>query len=303
MRLAGLIRLLVCTVAAGVAGVSPTRSAVLHSTEPVALWSDGSLDRDTPMVDRRGMGDGFRFRGPKFQTLQLADFVQDEDLLRRLDDTWEDYYTSNPKGTYAWAGVDTDSLMSGEANWVSTSSGRGDHVMPRNAAEELAGLIVETVLPLLPLIPDWPARVDGTRLSESSRWRDASGGISVAGVEYWSNTFPTGRDLGIHQDKDEAIYWATKQSSTDVGVNIHPILGTIFYPPSESWFEGGTLYIHEIDQVGQINHVLATVAPAPNTLVVFRGDLPHGVTQVRNGTRRSIAVNVWGRTPNKFRDS
>jgi hypothetical protein len=42
------------------------------------------------------------------------------------------------------------------------------------------------------------------------------------------------------------------------------------------------------------------ISPGPNQLSAFRGTLEHGVQKVKSGTRHSIALNLWSRTPSAY---
>ena len=104
----------------------------------------------------------------------------------------------------------------------------------------------------------------------------------LAGVEYWSNTLAEGENMPIHQDKDEKLFWTKKQLA-------HPAISTVYYPGVTD-FAGGELTVNREN----------ILRPRANQLVAFRGSLPHGVNKVASGERRSIALNLWSRTPTTY---
>jgi hypothetical protein len=124
---------------------------------------------------------------------------------------------------------------------------------PRNPIEELAEIVIETVRP-----------------------------PRLAGAEYWTNSLPTGEHMHLHQDKDERLYWRSKELR-------HPLIGTVYYP-ADLPFTGGELVVDKV-------HL---VSPAPNSLIAFHGDAFHGVQKVKSGVRRSIAINLWAVTPEAY---
>ncbi|HMB77077.1 MAG TPA: 2OG-Fe(II) oxygenase [Kiloniellaceae bacterium] len=101
----------------------------------------------------------------------------------------------------------------------------------------------------------------------------------LVGVEYWTNSLGSGEIMYPHKDKDEKLYLSRKEFR-------HPAVSTVFYP-GHLPFAGGQLVIDR-------RHMLS---PAPNQLAAFRGDLEHGVQKVTDGTRHSIALNLWDVTP------
>lgn len=104
----------------------------------------------------------------------------------------------------------------------------------------------------------------------------------LAGVEYWSNSLAEGEGMPIHQDKDEKLYWTKRQLA-------HPDISTVYYP-GHSAFAGGELIVNREN----------IIRPRPNQLAAFRGTLPHAVNKVASGTRHSIALNLWSRTPTTY---
>lgn len=124
---------------------------------------------------------------------------------------------------------------------------------PGNPIEALAELVVATVCP-----------------------------PGLAGVEYWTNSLGVGEIMHPHVDKDEKLYWTSKEFR-------HPDISTVYYP-GQLPFTGGELVIDR-------RHL---VSPGPNQLAAFRGTLEHGVQKVKSGTRHSIALNLWSRTPSAY---
>jgi hypothetical protein len=102
---------------------------------------------------------------------------------------------------------------------------------------------------------------------------------ALAGAEYWTNSLPVGQGMHLHQDKDERLYWRTKELR-------HPLFGTVYYPAGLP-FTGGELVVDK-------KHL---VSPEPDCLIAFHGDAFHGVQKVKSGIRCSIAVNLWATTP------
>jgi len=101
----------------------------------------------------------------------------------------------------------------------------------------------------------------------------------LAGVEYWTNSLDTGEHMHLHHDKDERLFWQTRELR-------HPLIGTVYYPDRIA-FTGGELVIDG-------KHLVST---GPNQLAAFRGNLTHGVQKVKSGIRQSIALNLWAETP------
>ena len=119
-------------------------------------------------------------------------------------------------------------------------------------------------------------------------WRNNSPDKSydISGFEYWTGVYgpdKTNKNLDNHFDKDELHFKNT-------GKIIRPIVGTVFYPKNIP-FEGGYL---EIENGGRTEHIQAKY----NRLVIFdAGNDLHRVTEVTNGTRYAIAINLWESPP------
>lgn len=112
---------------------------------------------------------------------------------------------------------------------------------------------------------------------------------SVSGFEYWTGvqSAPKVQDgfkdnLILHYDKDEALFEKT-------GEIVRPLIGCVYYPPGSD-FDGGDLEIYTVE--GESPEVLKTL---PNRLIIFdAGYVLHRVNTVTRGTRRAIAINLWG---------
>ena len=75
------------------------------------------------------------------------------------------------------------------------------------------------------------------------------------------------------------------------GELILPLIGTVYYPMSTE-FEGGYL------EIERANGEVERIEPKFNRLVVFdAGGAKHRVTQVSNGVRYAIAINLWKQVP------
>lgn len=113
----------------------------------------------------------------------------------------------------------------------------------------------------------------------------------VHGFEYWTG-IQSAEDpnyynhLELHYD-DDVNY--RKQT----GERMFPIMGCVYYPPGLT-FTGGDLHVYT---EGEENspEIIKTL---PNRLVIFNpGHVVHGVSEVTSGTRKAIAINMWGDEP------
>ena len=116
-------------------------------------------------------------------------------------------------------------------------------------------------------------------------------GISnLVGFEYWTGIYgpdQANKDLGPHYDKDE-LHWA-RTGGQEGGEIIRPVIGTVYYPVEHS-FDGGFLEIHTSGRDKEPERIAAKY----NRLVILdAGEHLHRVTDVTNGTRFAIAVNLW----------
>ncbi len=68
------------------------------------------------------------------------------------------------------------------------------------------------------------------------------------------------------------------------------LIMTLFLSAPET-YDGGELVINNQN----------LIKPLPNQLIAFRGTLPHGVQRIKSGSRRSIALNLWDRTPGAYK--
>ena len=79
----------------------------------------------------------------------------------------------------------------------------------------------------------------------------------------------------------------------DGGEVIKPVIGTVYYPV-EHEFDGGFLEIHTSGRDKEPERIAAKY----NRLVILdAGEHLHRVTEVTNGTRFAIAVNLWQTEP------
>jgi hypothetical protein len=116
--------------------------------------------------------------------------------------------------------------------------------------------------------------------------------FSVAGFEYWTGITTSDHDspflnnLDPHFDKDEDLFQQTGEIQS-------PLIGTVYYPPQDE-FIGGMLEIFSEGLDKDPERIYAK----PNRLVIFdAGKDPHSVSKVVHGTRKAIAINLWGFVP------
>lgn len=112
-------------------------------------------------------------------------------------------------------------------------------------------------------------------LKETSKYFDISTSV---GYEMHKNVI----SLGMHYDKDEKLFKSTGQLS-------FPLCGIVFYPKIE-YMTGGEFILDKS----------AAIVPKTNRLVLFKGDLYHGVIP-HTGTRVSIGINPWSEKPLSYR--
>lgn len=116
----------------------------------------------------------------------------------------------------------------------------------------------------------------------------------LMGFEYWTGVYGDGHPntgLGNHFDKDEEHWLAT--GGQNGGEVITPVIGTVFYPKQHS-FDGGHLEVFTDGEDKDPERIAAKY----NRLVIFdAGKHLHRVTQVSNGVRYAIAVNLWQSEP------
>ena len=116
----------------------------------------------------------------------------------------------------------------------------------------------------------------------------------LVGFEYWTGVYGDGHPntaLGSHLDKDEEHWLATGGND---GGEVHiPVMGTIFYPKQHD-FDGGFLEIHSKHYDKEPERIAAKY----NRLVLFEaGEHLHRVSEVTNGVRYAIAINLWQTEP------
>ena len=113
----------------------------------------------------------------------------------------------------------------------------------------------------------------------------------VMGFEHWSGVLSKditignerGYALNHHYDKDEG------------GGSVKPIIGTVYYPPmEEGQCKGGYLKVYA-DNNRDAPYEL--IAPVPNRLVIFDATQLHAVTEIPEGNRYAIAINLWNEKP------
>tara|TARA_R110001592_G_scaffold70309_1_gene215531 strand:+ start:981 stop:1529 length:549 start_codon:yes stop_codon:yes gene_type:complete len=118
------------------------------------------------------------------------------------------------------------------------------------------------------------------------RYNSPDKAYDISGFEYWTGVYGldgSNKNLGNHFDKDELHFKNT-------GEIVKPIVGTIFYP-KYTQFDGGYLEIESENKIDRIQ-------PKSNRLVIFdAGNDLHRVTEVTNGTRYAIAINLWKSIP------
>lgn len=116
--------------------------------------------------------------------------------------------------------------------------------------------------------------------------------FNVAGFEYWTGITTADTDspflnnLDPHFDKDEDLFQKTGEIQS-------PLIGTVYYPP-QSEFVGGMLEIFSAGLDKDPERIYAK----PNRLVIFDAGVdPHAVSKVVQGTRKALAINLWGFVP------
>jgi hypothetical protein len=109
----------------------------------------------------------------------------------------------------------------------------------------------------------------------------------AAGFEYWptvttehSVSEDPDYSLDIHSDFDILRYETTEEVR-------YPLFGAVIYFGNED-VVGGDLRAWEDNE-----ELCKVVEPKGNRIVVFQSDKPHGITSVKSGTRKSIAINFW----------
>jgi len=123
-------------------------------------------------------------------------------------------------------------------------------------------------------------------------------GLDLDGFEHWVgilDKFTTignepGYALNHHFDKDEGL-------SKETGEIVRPVMGTVYYPPmKEGECKGGYLKIYDTHEM-DLTAPYELIAPKANRLVIFDAGQLHAVTEVTEGTRHSIAINLWKPKP------
>lgn len=110
----------------------------------------------------------------------------------------------------------------------------------------------------------------GVLVQTAAKFFDLS---SMVGCEYWAHY---GTRPNWHVDKDESLKGATGEISC-------PLCSIVYYA--------------DIDVVGGAFLTETTsIKPVTNRMIIFSPGVLHGVEEY-TGTRMSIAVNPWARTP------
>lgn len=114
-------------------------------------------------------------------------------------------------------------------------------------------------------------------------WKEYPNVEQAQGFEYWGNTLDgsTNKELGIHKDKDEAIFERT-------GAIVTPDFGAVYYPSPQS-YDGGYLEIYNDDDFEKTERL----APCQDRLIMFNPSHYHRVTPVYGGVRKTFVVNLW----------
>ncbi|MBD36291.1 MAG: hypothetical protein CL512_05935 [Actinobacteria bacterium] len=111
--------------------------------------------------------------------------------------------------------------------------------------------------------------------------------IDHSGLEWWcydSSVANGGVQIPRHTDYDGGLEMLT-------GEKIHPDLTFIYYHEIKN-MNGGELIIYTKDETRSFR-------PQQNSLVIFKGDLPHEVASFR-GLRRSFVLLPWKNRPREF---
>ena len=122
-------------------------------------------------------------------------------------------------------------------------------------------------------------------------WKKLSVENKIAGFEYWSNSQSSNQSLDWHFDKDEKLNTTKKKI-------ISPSLGHIFYSKIEN-LDGGFLEIASDGKIDNPFH-FERIKPIENRLIIFNPSVPHRVTKINKGYRRSFLANAWVKKPLTF---
>ncbi len=116
--------------------------------------------------------------------------------------------------------------------------------------------------------------------------------LDLNGFEYWTGVYGPTEEFGelpSHFDKDE-LHWE-RTGGENNGEVITPLIGTVFYPKPVP-FKGGYLEIEHPDGVFE------RIQAKYNRLIIFdAGGCLHRVTNVEEGIRHAIAINLWDHVP------
>jgi hypothetical protein len=102
--------------------------------------------------------------------------------------------------------------------------------------------------------------------------------------------------LAPHQDKDE-LYWENHPQGKNKGDHMNsirtPMLGTVYYAKAPK--SGGYLKVwdeydfHKVDE----HTPYELIKPKSNRLIIFNAGKVHAVEEVKEGTRKAVAINIW----------
>ena len=118
-------------------------------------------------------------------------------------------------------------------------------------------------------------------------------GIDLQGFEHWCGILNKDNKIG-----NEDGYALNHHFDKDEGVGIgKPKLGTVYYPPmDEPQCKGGYLKIYD-SYTGDRDAPYELIAPVPNRLVIFDAAKMHAVTEITEGNRYAVAINLWDNKP------
>jgi len=112
-------------------------------------------------------------------------------------------------------------------------------------------------------------------------------------IEYWTHKHKPGSDLEWHTNKDEVHKHRTDEF-------LHPMCSITYYP-IDSYVEGGYLEISSVQEKNiykdgsflKFEREYERIKPKYNRLVIFDSSYLHRVTNIKKGTRYSIAIDIW----------
>jgi hypothetical protein len=116
-------------------------------------------------------------------------------------------------------------------------------------------------------------------------------GLNMGGFEHWTGVLSKDNTIG-----DEKGYALNHHHDKDEGGGMDkPIIGTVYYPPMGGLqCEGGYLKIYSHNDRSAPYDL---IAPVPNRLVIFDATQLHAVTEIPEGNRYAVAINLWDEKP------